>query len=205
MTGVQTCALPISLWHIKVGAKTSAEGEWIRSPGADLFREVESDLGALPIIAEALEPAIKNEVNALLRELGYPGIRVLQHGFHGGRRNPHLPVNYPKDSVAYPGTHDDNPILGWYRSRPRKIKKRVRNYLDIAGGRSVNWQIIRAMEESRADTVLIQLQDILGLGSEARMNTPGTNSNQWEWRFDRGMLTERMAARLLELTGESGR
>jgi len=194
-----------ALWHIRVGAETSAEGEWVRGPGANLFQEVESELGDLPIIAEALEPAIKKEVNLLLNELGYPGIRVLQHGFHGGTRNPHLPANYPKESAAYPGTHDDNTILGWYRSRPAKIKKRARDYLGISGGRSVNWQIIRVMEESNADTVLIQLQDVLGLGSEARMNTPGTNSHQWEWRYQDDMLTDRMAERLLQLTRESGR
>ena len=194
-----------AFWHIKVGAKTSAEGEWVRGPGAELFKAVEKELGALPIIAEALEPAIKKAANALLNELGYPGIRVLQHGFSGRRHNPHLPDNYPEDCVAYPGTHDDNTILGWYRSRSPKIKRLVRDYLGISGGRAINWQIIRVMEESRADTVLIQLQDILGLGSEARMNQPGTNSGQWEWRFDWGMLTEWMAERLLELTGESSR
>lgn len=194
-----------AFWHIKVGAKNSAGGEWVRGPGAALFKILENELGDLPIIAEALEPAIKKEANALLRELGYPGIRILQHGFCGGRHNPHLPENYPKASVAYPGTHDDNTILGWYRSRTPKIKKLVRGYLGITGGRGINWRIIRVMEESRADTVLISLQDILGLGSEARMNIPGTGSGQWEWRFEREMLTGRMAERLLKLTRESGR
>ena len=194
-----------AFWHIKVGAETSAEGEWMRGPGAELFRAVEKELGDLPIIAEALEPAIKKEANALLNELGYPGIRVLQHGFRGGRRNPHLPENYPDECVAYPGTHDDNTILNWYRSRSPKTKRLVRDYLEIPGGRSVNWQIIRVMEESCADTVLIQLQDILGLGGEARMNRPGTYSGQWEWRYDREMLTGGMAARLIQLTGDSGR
>jgi 4-alpha-glucanotransferase len=194
-----------ALWHIKVGAKTSADGKWVPGPGADFFRKMESELGPLPIIGEALEPRIKKEANALLAEFGYPGIRILQHGFQGGSHNPHLPKNYSKNCVAYPGTHDDNTILGWYRSLSPKSRKLVRGSLGIAGGRAVNWQIIRVMEESRANTVLILLQDILGLGSEARMNIPGTNSGQWEWRFDRKMLTGRMAARLLELTGDSGR
>ena len=194
-----------AFWHIKVGAKTSAEGKWVPGPGADLFRKIEEELGPLPIIGEALEPGVKREANALMAELGYPGIRVLQHGFHGGSHNPHLPGEYPEECVAYPGTHDDNTILGWYRSRSPKIKRLVRGYLGIAGGRAINWQIIRVMEDSRADTVLIPLQDVLGLGSEARMNIPGTNSRQWEWRFGWEMLTDRMAERLLKLTRENSR
>ncbi|MDP8214338.1 MAG: 4-alpha-glucanotransferase [Candidatus Euphemobacter frigidus] len=192
-------------WHIKVGAKTSAEGRWVRGPGVRLFRKIEEDLGALPIIAEALEPVIKKKVNKLLDLLGYPGIRIFQHGFYGRPDNPHLPKEYPEECVAYTGTHDDNPIIGWFTSLDSKMKKHVLSYLKVANSREINWKIISAVQHSSADTVIIQLQDVLGLGSESRMNTPGTDSGQWKWRFQAELITDKVKKKLLKFTRSSGR
>lgn len=194
-----------AFWHVNVGAKSSAEGRWVPGPGADFFRKIEKELGPLPIVGESLEPGVKRGADALLDELGYPGIRVLQHGFQGGASNPHLPKNYPLKCVAYSGTHDDNTILGWYRSLKSGRRRYVRRTLGINGGRTVNWQIIRVMEDTPADTTIIPLQDIIGLGSEARMNTPGIGNGQWEWRFNWNMLAESSAERLLNITRAGGR
>lgn len=192
-------------WHVSAGAKTSAEGRWVKGPGKALFKALEKERGRLPIIAEALEPKIKRETARLLRELGYPGIRILQHGFSGGTDNPHLPGNYPVRCAAYPGTHDDDTASGWFASRSPAEQSLVLRYLKAANRREINWRLIRAVEDSSAATAIIPLQDVLGLGSEARMNTPGAESGQWEWRFRRRLLTGRIAERLARVARDSGR
>ncbi len=192
-------------WHITPGAETSAEGRWVRGPGTALFRSLEKERGPLPIIAEALEPKIMDRTERMLEEIGYPGIRILQHGFSGRSDNPHLPGNYPERSAAYPGTHDDDTALGWYASRDPAVKRLVRRRLGARRGRKVNWWLIGAVQHSPAATAIIPLQDVLGLGGEARMNTPGAGSGQWEWRFGPGALTGEAAEQLARATRDSGR
>ncbi len=192
-------------WHVDAGARTSAEGRWVLGPGASLFRSIEEELGPLPLIAESMEPRIKWETNELLTDLGYPGIRILQHGFHGRPDNPHLPKEYPEQCAAYTGTHDDDTIIGWFAAQSPGIKKRIRDCLGTRTARGINWKVIEAVLQSAADTVIIPLQDVLGLGSEARMNLPGAVSGQWEWRYRPEMITAGMVKRFLEYTRSSGR
>ncbi len=192
-------------WHITPGAETSAEGRWVPGPGTALFRALEERRGPLPIIAEALEPKIMERTERMLEELGYPGIRILQHGFSGRPDNPHLPENYPERSAAYPGTHDDDTAVGWYSSRDPAVKRQVRRRLGALRGRKVNWWLIDAVQRSPAATVIIPLQDVLGLSGAGRMNTPGTGDGQWEWRFPPESLTGKTAEQLARATRDSGR
>lgn len=192
-------------WHISLGAKTSTEGHWVYSPGASLFRSIEEKLGELPIIAEALEPATFPQVKVLLEELGFASVRGLQFAFFGGPNNPHLPEDYQENCVAYTGTHDNDTCVGWFRTLAPEIKERVLQYLGTNNAREINWKLIRTVLASVADTSIIPLQDILGLGSEARMNTPGQETGQWEWRYRREMLTKRLSSHLDRLTSQSGR
>ncbi len=192
-------------WHISPGAKTSAEGRWVRGPGTALFRALEKERGRLPIIGEALEPKIKRETARMLRELGYPGIRIFQHGFSSRANESHLPGRYPVRCVACLGTHDDDTALGWFAARSPEERSRILRYLKAEDRRNVNWRCIRAVQESAAATAIIPLQDVFGLGSEARMNIPGAESGQWEWRFGRELLTDRLAGRLARVTRDAGR
>ncbi len=192
-------------WHVRPGATTSAEGRWVSGPGSALFRVLAEDPETLPIIGEALEPKLMSRTELLLEELGYPGIRILQHGFSGNPANPHLPENYPARCVAYPGTHDDDTAIGWFASRDPSVRKRVLDYLGVRTVRKINHRFIQAVQQSPAATAVIPLQDVLGLGSEARMNIPGAGSGQWEWRFERKMLTDQVAGRLGRATRDSGR
>ena len=192
-------------WHVRPGATTSAEGRWVRGPGASFLKSLEEDWGPLPIIAEALEPKIMSKTDLMLKELGYPGIRILQHGFSGRDSSPHLPANYPRNCVAYPGTHDDDTVRGWFGSRSEEVRDRVNSALGPRDGREINWWFIDAVEHSPAATAIIPLPDVLGLGSEARMNIPGSRSDQWKWRFQRELLTDEVARKLARVTGDSGR
>ncbi|MDP8236571.1 MAG: 4-alpha-glucanotransferase [Candidatus Erginobacter occultus] len=192
-------------WHVRPGARTSAEGRWVSGSGTALFKSLEANRGPLPIIAEALEPKIMARTELMLEELGYPGIRILQHGFSGRPGNPHLPANYPINCAAYPGTHDDDTARGWFSSRPRADRDRVRARLGARKGREVNWWFIEAVQQSPAATAIIPLQDVLSLGSEARMNTPGAGSGQWEWRFRSEMISSPIAEQLARATRDSGR
>lgn len=192
-------------WHIPPEAATSAEGRWVSGPGPELFKSLEKDRGPLPIIAEALEPQIRAQTELMLEELGYPGIRILQHGFSGNHADYHLPGNYPERCAAYTGTHDDDPVLGWFAALAPAVRKRVLAYLGRGRGREINRWFIEAVQQSPAATAIIPLQDLLGLGSEARMNVPGAESGQWEWRFRPEMLTGRIAEQFSRATRDSGR
>lgn len=186
-------------WEIPAEEATALNGRWVPGPGAELFHEVERSLGPLPVIAEDLG-LITPEVDALREELGYPGMRVLQFAYDGDPRNPHLPANHPRDSVAYTGTHDNDTALGWWRSA--SDEERVR-----AGGEGgeIHWRLIEAAFGSAASLAVVPLQDVLGLGSEARMNTPGTDVGNWRWRVREGALTEAARERLRDATLRSGR
>ena len=191
----------VQCWHIPPGAKTSREGRWVDSPGLKLFRAVGKKLGRMPFITEDLGAA---DCTRLLEETGFPGMRVLQCAFDGGPENPHLPHNHEGHTVVYTGTHDNNTSIGWFRSLPPERKEYALRYLGGGGG-DIDWELVRAAMASVAHTAVVPLQDILGLGSEARMNTPGTHSGQWEWRFLKGTLTDETAARLKAVTSLYGR
>jgi len=189
----------VASWEIKETEKTARRGRWRRGPGDAVFRAAARELGRLPLIAEDLG-VITPPVDRLRERLGLPGMRVLQFAFDGGRSNPHLPERHPRRSVVYTGTHDNDTTTGWWRSLDGAAKERC----GIAGAEPA-WELIEMAWGSRADLAIAPVQDILGLGSEARVNHPGRSAGNWRWRVERRALTAPLARRLASLTRRSGR
>jgi 4-alpha-glucanotransferase len=194
-----------SYWEVPAEKETALEGRWMTGPGARLFDAVRRELGPLPLIAEDLG-IITPEVERLRDELGFPGMRVLQFAFGSDAddaENPHRPERYTPGSVAYPGTHDNNTALGWYRDEASPEDRAA--LVPGCDATDVVWRMIGIVLGSDAGLAVIPLQDVLGLGSEARMNTPGSIEGNWLWRFRAGDLTPERAARLRDLTATTGR
>jgi 4-alpha-glucanotransferase len=196
-------------WQVRAAEKTAMQGEWVKGPGAKLFEAVENALGPMPIVAENLG-VITDEVEAIRHQFKYPGMSVLQFAFGTDPQAPTFrPHNYPRELVAYTGTHDNDTTIGWWTSKGEDDSTRsaedVRKERDFAlhylrsDGREINWVFIQTIMASVADTVLVPLQDVLGLGTEARMNLPGRGQGNWQWRFREGALTSEIASRLNEL------
>ena len=199
-------------WEIPAGESTAQNGEWVDTPGRELFTAVRKALGEVDIIAEDLG-VITPDVVELRKEFGFPGMRVLQFAFSGEneKENVNLPENFDQDVVAYTGTHDNDTTVGWFNqlslantADAEKTRDFCLNYLQ-SDGREINWDFIRAVLGSVAGAAIIPLQDVLGLGSEGRMNTPNTMSGNWRWRFQDASLPAEHAARLRRLTEESNR
>jgi 4-alpha-glucanotransferase len=192
-------------WAVPAGQATAENGRWIKGPGADLFCALKSALGPLPVVAENLG-VITPEVEALRNEFGFPGMAILQFAFGKDEQaRSFRPHNYIHNLVAYSGTHDNDTVVGWWKSEGGDS---TRTAQDIAGektharaylntdGHEINWTLMRALMASVAETVLFPAQDVLGLGSEARMNTPAIASGNWRWRMRPGALTPQIAERL---------
>ncbi len=202
-------------WEVPASEPTAVHGRWVKGPGADLFHVARRVLGELPLVAENLG-VITPEVEAIREEFGFPGMTILQFAFGSDPQSASFqPHNYSREVVAYTGTHDCDTTVGWWTSEGRGESTRsadeiqrerefTRKYL-ATDGREIHWAFIRALEASVADTVLIPLQDVLGLGSEARMNQPATLGGNWRWRYRREMLTPGIGARLRELVHLYGR
>lgn len=190
-------------WEVPGEDETAENGAWASVPGRELFAILRHRLGELPIIAEDLG-SMTVEVEELRDSNGFPGMRILQYAFGGDAYNRDLPHNYNQTTVAYTGTHDNDTTAGWYKSAPRNVKTHCRKYLR-ARGREIHWDMIRACLASSANTAIIPAQDVLGLGSESRMNTPATASGNWEWRLMKDDLTEHFADRLRDLAAVFGR
>jgi 4-alpha-glucanotransferase len=189
-------------WEIPGGDKTAERGRWVNAPGLELFNAIRDSLGELPIIAEDLG-VITPDVHALRDAFGFPSMRILQFGFS---EPPHLPHNYARNMCVYTGTHDNDTTVGWFNSRAgvgstrtaEQIERERRYCMDYLAtdGREINWDFIRAVFASVADTAIVPLQDVLGLGSEARMNLPATTDGNWAWRFAPGALADEHRDRL---------
>lgn len=201
-------------WEVPGEDKTAENGRWVDVPGKDLFAALEKALGELPVFAEDLG-VITPDVEELRDGFGFPGMRILQFAFGGDAQNLDLPHNYIRNCVAYTGTHDNDTTIGWFLSgagagSTRDAKEITGEhdyclkYLDT-DGTEVNWDLIRALWASVADTSIVPIQDILGLGNEARMNLPASKSGNWSWRMDMDAVTDEIAARLKELTEIYGR
>ena len=201
-------------WEVPGGDKTAERGQWVAAPGRELFETLTRELGELPIIAEDLG-VITPDVIELRDRFGFPGMRILQFAFGGDSRNQDLPHNYVPNVVVYTGTHDNDTTVGWFNSkagtgstRTAEQIERERNfclkYLNT-DGREIHWDFIRAVFASVANTAIVPLQDVLGLGSEARMNLPASTQGNWQWRYEKGALTHRHAERLRELAELYGR
>jgi 4-alpha-glucanotransferase len=196
-------------WEVPAGETTAVNGKWVKGPGSALFRAARESLGELPFVAENLG-VITPEVEAIREEFGFPGMAVLQFAFGTDPQAPTFrPHNYPRNVVAYTGTHDNDTTVGWWSSKAatdstrseediRREREFTKQYLNT-DGRGIQWAFIRALEASVADTILIPMQDVLGLGTEARMNRPATASGNWRWRYRPGALEPGLAERLREL------
>lgn len=188
-------------WEIPAGEETAIRGRWVPGPGAELFEAIAQALGALPIIAEDLG-IITPDVDALRRQFSFPGMRILHFAFgtdlQTRNANPYLPHNYTPDAVAYTGTHDNDTTQGWWAALSEAERAHVRDYL-ATDGNDIHWALIRASCASVADTAIHPMQDILGLGSEARMNFPGKAEGYWQWRFDWAQVQPRHAELLASL------
>jgi 4-alpha-glucanotransferase len=189
----------VAYWAVPAADTTAVKGKWRRGPGAHLFHAVERELGPLPVVAEDLG-VITEPVVRLRHELGYPGMVVLQFALGRDPSNPHLPANHEENSVAYTGTHDNDTTRGWWDS----LSEADRAWSELDPADPV-WSLIAAAWSSRAALAIAPLQDVLELGSEARMNLPGTDHGNWQWRYSAGDLTSERAARLHALTWSSRR
>ncbi|WP_218082597.1 4-alpha-glucanotransferase [Anthocerotibacter panamensis] len=193
-------------WRVPADEQTAINGTWTPGPGADLFIALKQALGKLPIVAEDLG-VITPEVEQLRDQFNFPGMRVLQFAFGSDSGNTHLPFNYVRNCIAYTATHDNDTCLGW-RDDPMVSahdKRMLMAYMGKWNLDDVNWDFIRIAMQSIADTVMVPLQDVLGLGSQHRMNIPGTASSNWSWRYDPNQLTPDLARWLLRLTRLYGR
>jgi 4-alpha-glucanotransferase len=192
-------------WSIPAEEETAVNGQWVPGPGAELFTRVQAELGELSVIAEDLG-VITPAVDALRLQFGFPGMKVLQFAFGGDAWNPYLPHNYiDPQCVVYTGTHDNDTLQGWFRSISRQDRSAVLQYLGRTVATKVHWNLIRLALSSVATLAIIPLQDILGLGSEARMNTPAQIHGNWCWRFLLEALSAEVGARLAEMTQVYGR
>ncbi|HEY7122795.1 MAG TPA: 4-alpha-glucanotransferase [Ktedonobacterales bacterium] len=193
----------VGYWEIPAEEETAVKGEWKPGPGAALFKALKKALGNVPIIAEDLG-VITQEVDDLRNKFGFPGMRILQFGFSSDAGNFHLPHNFERKALVYTGTHDNDTTVGWYTTRRAEEQHVVRQYL-ATDGRSIHADFIRAALGSVADLAIVPLQDVLGLGSEARMNLPGRASGNWAWRFRASDLNDGHRAWLAELSKLYGR
>ena len=192
-----------SYWEIPTVEPTAVKGRWRPGPGAALFEAVREQFGSLPLIAEDLG-IITPAVTRLREQFGLPGMKVLQFAFGGEPQHPFLPHTYETNAVVYTGTHDNDTSAGWYRAAPERERDMLRRYLSTPAS-DVAWDLIKAAEGSRADVCLVPMQDVLGLASEARMNTPGVAAGNWGWRFDWSNVPSDAAARLADVTRSAGR
>lgn len=190
-------------WTVPAADETAAGGRWERGPGTAIFAEMARQLGDLPFLVEDLG-LITDDVGALREELKLPGMKVLQFAFDGGPENAYLPHNYEAKSVVYPGTHDNQTTIGWFFSRSDWERANVQRYLGKDGS-DIAWDFIRLALGSVSETAIVSLQDVMRLGDDARMNTPGRGDGNWRWRYLPHQLHPGLAAGLLELTVTYGR
>jgi 4-alpha-glucanotransferase len=197
-------------WEVPGDATTAINGRWVKGPGAAFLATLQDTLGALPIVAENLG-VITPEVEKLRHQFGLPGMSLLQFAFGNDPQGPSFrPHNYARDLVAYTGGHDNDTTVGWWQSSGvgdstrtaedvRKEHAFARAYLGLQDDAEIHWAMIRAVMASVAEVTIVPLQDVLGLGTEARMNFPGTVSGNWKWRYRRGALTDALSGRLRSL------
>ena len=191
-------------WEIPANEPTAVAGQWQPGPGLAFFKAIEEELGHLPIIAEDLG-LITPEVTALRQACGYPGMRILQFAFGSGPANPYLPHNLERGCVAYTGTHDNETTVGWWNSAPAGEKAAARAYLGHCIDTEPHWTLINALSMSVANTLVVPFQDVLGLDTRHRMNTPGLATGCWEWRFQWNQVNHEPAERLAAMTRAHGR
>ena len=190
-------------WSIPADEETAVNGEWVTAPGLKLFRALEAALGPLPLVAEDLG-LITPEVDALRLGLEMPGMKVLQFGFGDKGAHIHLPHRFTPRTVAYTGTHDNDTTQGWWSTVGNAERSAVEALAGAVGDQPV-WPLVRAVEGSVAQIAVVPAQDLLELGSEARMNTPAVAAGNWSWRAAGGSWTSKLAARLAAIADVTDR
>lgn len=202
-----------AFWKIPAGQPTARRGRWVKAPGAKLFAAARRDLGSLPFVAENLG-MVTPEVETLRRRFRLPGMNVMQFGFDEDPA--HRPDHYRPGTVAFTGTHDNDTITGWWKSLARAARsgrdpgarekiERIKRYLQSGERDDLHWSFLEAVESSAAEIAVAPVQDVLGLGSEARMNVPGIARGNWRWRLEKGALRSSVLQRLRDLTKAAGR
>ena len=186
-------------WAVPYGDDTAINGQWEPGPGIDLFNAIKSQLGELPIIAEDLGLMTQGVID--LREAtGFPGMKILGFAFDSGEENDYLPHTYTKNCVVYTGTHDNDTLIGWFQKAKEEDRQFARDYLNSRSDDEIHWDAIRGAWSSVTNMAISPVQDFLGLGSEARINTPGVAAGNWQWRLRHEVLTDELAERIAKLT-----
>lgn len=193
-----------SFYAIPAKDDTAKNGQWKQGPGMDLFCELEKKLGKLPIIVEDLG-FLTPSVHKLLKDSGYPGMKVIQFAFDSREESDYLPHTYTNHCVVYTGTHDNDTVMGWMKTAPKASVKYAKEYLNLTKEEGYNWGMMRAAWSSVADMAIVPMQDILGLGSEARINTPSTLGNNWKWRATPEQIDAKVAKKLYHYMQMYGR
>lgn len=193
-----------SYYAINYLDKNAVNGEWIAGPGIDLFNKIRQKLGNINIIAEDLGFLTPN-VKKLLNDTGFPGMKIIQFAFDSREESDYLPHNYTQNSVVYTGTHDNDTIIGWFKSRPKEIVDYAKKYGNLSKKEGYNWGFIRLCFSSVSKLAIIPMQDFLGLGSSARMNTPSTLGENWTWRIVSENLSQNSALKIRQITKLYGR
>ncbi len=202
-------------WEIPGDEKTAIHGKWVPGPGADFFASLLKQLGRLPIIAEDLG-VITPAVEALRDQFEFPGMRILQFAFgNDDKADDYRPESYPPNCVVYTGTHDNDTAAGWFHSQPGKNSTRSKKEIEAerttvleylgTDGSEIHWDLIALAMKSNANTAVVPMQDVLGLGSVGRMNVPGVEGGNWRWRFSWDQLTPAMRRRMRRLSDAAGR
>ncbi|HEX5674970.1 MAG TPA: 4-alpha-glucanotransferase, partial [Azonexus sp.] len=184
-------------WEVPAAEPTAIHGTWVEAPGAALLQAIADEMGDLPLVAEDLG-IITPDVTALRHQFGLPGMAVLQFAFDHHADNPHKPENVMPDTVYYTGTHDNDTTLGWWSALPDAVRQQVMLQLGVTDPDAVPDAMIDMVLSSRAALAILPMQDVLHLGSEARMNTPGTDNGNWTWRFEWEAMPPDLASRLLQ-------
>lgn len=191
-------------YAIPYGEETAVNGQWLEGPGIDFFKTLRRALGNVPIIAEDLGLLFPS-VQKLLKKTGYPGMKVLQFAFDSNEENDYLPHNFDNHCVVYTGTHDNNTVNGWLEQASGKDRKFAVDYCRLTKREGYHWGMIRTALSSVSDLAVAQMQDVLGLGTESRMNLPSTLGDNWQWRMETGAATPELAKKLRYYTALYGR
>jgi 4-alpha-glucanotransferase len=192
-------------WAVAFGQENAINGRWIKAPGYDLFNTIRERLGKLPIIAEDLGD-IDQAVLDFRDHFAFPGMKILHFAFGGDAGNPYLPFNVERNCVIYTGTHDNNTTVGWFQDNANDYEKaRLYQYIGCQSNQGVAWDLIRLAYSSVANQAIVPLQDVLSLGSDARMNTPSVAEGNWSWRYRQEALNTEYSDRLRDLVNLFGR
>ncbi len=188
-----------SYWEVDHASTTAANGRWIKGPGNKLFDKIKEELGDLNIIVEDLGYSTP-EVTKMVRDSGFPNMKVLQFAFNPWEESEHAPHGFDKNCVVYTSTHDNQTIMGWFETLPIDIFEYTCKYLKLNYDEGLNWGVIRGAWASTANLAIASMQDFLGLNDQARMNTPGTLGGNWAWRVEKDVLTDELAKKINNLT-----